>query len=138
MKNFSVRALAVRGLVLAAATAGISAAVAQIVDLPEAPGKELVLGACIDCHGADKIVATRRSSEEWTEVVDRMIGYGAALSSEEQAVVLAYLHTNLGSVAGSTAAPAPGASPAVPAPAPSVPAPTVPPAEPKNVNETPK
>lgn len=118
MKCSFFRVAGARAIILAAAVVGISAAVAQIVELPEAPGKELVLGACIDCHGADTIVKAQRTPDEWTAVVERMIGYGAALSSEQQAAVLGYLNTHVGGAAGPAAAPvsAPSADPAAPEP----------------------
>jgi len=115
MKCSFLRVAGARAVILAAAVVGISAAVAQIVELPEAPEKELVLGACIDCHGADTIMKTARTPDEWTAVVERMVGYGAALSSEQQAAVLTYLSTHIGA-AGSGAAPASAPSAAAAAP----------------------
>jgi hypothetical protein len=118
--TFLLRKIGLRGAILATATVGITAAVAQIVELPEGPGKTVVLGSCVDCHDAGKITAVRHSSDEWAAVVTRMVDHGAALSLEEQTTVVKYLSANFGAAAGSSAAPAPTGSPsqAGPAPAP--------------------
>jgi pyruvate/2-oxoglutarate dehydrogenase complex dihydrolipoamide acyltransferase (E2) component len=105
----------------AATTLGISAAVAQIVELPDGPGKTLVLDSCVDCHETSKITAARHTPDEWAAVVSRMVDHGAALSLEEQGKVVKYLSANLGTAAGSSAAPPPAASPPA-APAPAAPA----------------
>jgi hypothetical protein len=117
-----LRTIGPRGAMFAAATAlGISAAVAQVVELPEGPGKAVVLRSCVDCHDAGKIAAARHSPNEWETVVSRMIDNGAALSLEEQATAVKYLSANLGPAAGSSPAATPtqgpSATPTPPAPA---------------------
>ena len=72
-----------------------AAAVSQAVSLPDADGKQQVVGACTRCHGVDVIVAQPRSPDEWAEVVSVMIGHGATLTDEEYDKILAYLAKNL-------------------------------------------
>jgi cytochrome c5 len=82
----------------AAVTGGLltaSAVIAQSSDLPEGPGKDIVLNSCTACHGADVIVAQRRTPDEWGQVVDRMVGNGASLSDEQYKTVVTYLQKNL-------------------------------------------
>jgi competence protein ComEA len=78
------------------ATLAATAVVAEELDLPEAPGKAVVMEACTQCHGIDMIVAQPRSPDEWTQVVSRMVGSGASLTDEQYATVVAYLSKNLG------------------------------------------
>ena len=92
----------------AGAFVALSPASAQSADLPDGPGKALVQQSCTNCHGADLITAQRRSPDEWTEVVNRMVGNGASLTEEQNNAVLAYLGTYLGK--GSTAGAAPSSS----------------------------
>lgn len=69
---------------------------AQAQELPEGQGKELVQSACTQCHGIDVIVRQRRSRDDWTETVSRMVGNGAQLSDEDYNQVIQYLATYLG------------------------------------------
>src|SRR5438045_6330234 len=57
-------------------------------DLPF--GKADVEKACTMCHGVDQIVAQHRAPDEWAEVVTRMVGFGATLTDQQHADVLAY------------------------------------------------
>lgn len=65
-------------------------------ELPEGQGKALVQSACTQCHGIDVIVSQRRSRQDWTDVVSRMVGNGAELSDEDYNQVIQYLAINLG------------------------------------------
>ena len=91
MRLFRLAALA------AISTLAIGAC-AQAQELPEGQGKALVQTACTQCHGIDVIVRQRRSREDWTDVVSRMIGNGAELSDEDYSQVIQYLAINLGPV----------------------------------------
>ena len=79
---------------------------AQSTELPEGPGRAVLLENCTACHGAEQITAQRRSSDEWEQVVNRMIGNGASLTDDQYKEVVAYLGTYLGKAAASGAAPA--------------------------------
>ncbi|MDO6415183.1 hypothetical protein Q4F19_12395 [Sphingomonas sp. BIUV-7] len=87
-----------RTLIAAVAVFGAlaaSAVIAEGVDLPEAPGKAQVKESCAGCHGVDVIVAQRRSPDEWSQVVSRMVGNGASLTDDQYKAVVAYLSKNL-------------------------------------------
>ncbi len=105
----SLTALVTLSVVSTSALVALTPANAQSADLPEGPGKALVQESCTTCHGADLVTAQRRSPDEWTEVVNRMVGNGAQLTEEQNKAVLAYLGTYLGKgaptgAAGSSAA----------------------------------
>jgi len=73
-----------------------SGASAQSADLPEGPGKAFAVENCAGCHGLEVVTAQRRSSDEWQEVVNRMITNGDAMTEEQYTEVVAYLGTYLG------------------------------------------
>jgi hypothetical protein len=62
--------------------------------LPDSPGKDLVLRACVKCHNLKVITTKRASEEEWTRSVDNMINRGAELSDDEADQVIDYLSRN--------------------------------------------
>jgi len=74
-------------------------------DLPDGPGKEIVVRACTGCHGSDQIAYKRRTPEDWDYVITKMMQGGAELTAEEQEAVHAYLVKALG--VPSAAAPPP-------------------------------
>jgi mono/diheme cytochrome c family protein len=82
-----------------------SAAGAQVPDLPDGPGKALVLSHCVDCHGVDQIAAKRQDEAAWRGTVGRMVGYGAALTPAESEAVVKYLAASFGPDAAKPAAP---------------------------------
>jgi ribosomal protein L17 len=54
-------------------------------------GKSLVQDHCTVCHSLDRIQNTHKSADEWKTTVERMVGKGAQLNSDEQQVVIDYL-----------------------------------------------
>jgi cytochrome c2 len=108
-------AATLRALAVTAALAG--PAVAQDA-LPEGPGKAAVTEACTQCHDISTVTAQRRGPDDWADVLDRMVGFGASLSETKKAEIQAYLNANLGKgdTAPETAKPA---APPAPAAAPS-------------------
>ena len=59
--------------------------------------------ACTQCHGVDLIMAQPHTHDEWSQVVSRMVGNGAALTDEQYQTVVAYLAKNLGASTDATA-----------------------------------
>lgn len=53
---------------------------------------------CGNCHTPDRIVATRRSSDQWQEVIENMVSRGAKGSDEDLDTVLTYLLSHYGRV----------------------------------------
>lgn len=46
---------------------------------------------CTVCHTRERIDEKDEDREDWTEIVDRMIGHGAQLTGEERATLIDYL-----------------------------------------------
>lgn len=102
-------------IALAAAALSVSPAGAQ-EGLPDGPGKVALTEACTQCHDLGTVTAQHRSIEEWTDVIERMEGFGASLSDAKKAEITAYLNANLGKgdptvPAAQPPAPASGPSP---------------------------
>jgi competence protein ComEA len=88
-----------KGLWILPAAASLSLAVTAGDDakaLPEGPGKEIVVKACIDCHGAANFRKMRISEDEWWEKVGDMVDRGAKATEPEQTAIVAYLAKNFG------------------------------------------
>ena len=62
--------------------------------LPNGPGKDIVLRACVKCHNLKVITNKRASEDEWAKSVDNMVSRGAVLSDDEVDVVIDYLSQN--------------------------------------------
>jgi competence protein ComEA len=69
---------------------------AQAVQLPDGPGKNLVLTKCTQCHGPDQFAAIRQSANDWDQTISKMQSKGLTLSDDDYDIVLKYLSTNLG------------------------------------------
>jgi competence protein ComEA len=82
--------------------------------LPDAPGKSVIIRACLPCHNVKVTTAKRGtgSAEEWTQVVDKMISQGAELSDDDIDLTIKYLTTYYGpnSSKNKNASPAEGAA----------------------------
>ena len=63
-------------------------------ELPEGKGKELVVRSCIGCHKADSFSSYQHSKDEYSAIVVRMAGRGAAVTADEQETIAAYLAKN--------------------------------------------
>lgn len=64
------------------------------VELPDGQGKELVQGGCALCHGLDRVADTKRTKDQWQNIVNRMMFFGAPISADQASTVVAYLSTN--------------------------------------------
>ena len=67
---------------------------AVAADLPEGPGKDILLRACVGCHKAHEFAAYRHTKDEYRSIVYRMAERGARASTEELDTVAAYLAKN--------------------------------------------
>ena len=67
---------------------------AAAADLPEGPGKDILLRACVGCHKAQEFAAYRHTKDEYQSIVYRMAERGARTSTEELETVAAYLAKN--------------------------------------------
>jgi competence protein ComEA len=64
--------------------------------LPEGPGKDVIVRACLECHDASSFRKQRLNRDDWTEKVAQMVDQGAQATSQEQAVIIEYLVHNFG------------------------------------------
>lgn len=62
--------------------------------LPDAPGKDVMIRVCGTCHEAQRSASVRLTREGWEEVIAKMVALGAKGTDEELAQVLEYLATN--------------------------------------------
>jgi competence protein ComEA len=65
-------------------------------DLPDKKGRDVVFKVCASCHGTEQFDSMRMAKEQWSSVVNDMIGRGANPTNEEFDAVVAYLSTWLG------------------------------------------
>jgi competence protein ComEA len=72
-----------------------SGAITQ-ADMPDGPGKALLIKSCTKCHGVDRIVSKHRDPDGWTAVITQMVGFGAVGTDEELGTILDYLSKNYG------------------------------------------
>jgi competence protein ComEA len=71
-----------------------STAVAKKGELPQGPGKEVMVRLCGQCHAPDLAIQKGNTRDGWTQVVGEMIARGAQGSDDEFATVVDYLTTN--------------------------------------------
>jgi hypothetical protein len=88
---------------LALATLCGHSARAQERVLPEGPVKALLIEACTQCHAEGLITAQARTSDEWADIMGRMVGMGAPINGRQQADILTYLKTHLNKAEVATA-----------------------------------
>lgn len=62
----------------------------------EHPGKELFTERCNSCHAIATVTVRRASAEEWHEIVDRMVTYGAQVNEAEVEAIVSYLAKKYG------------------------------------------
>jgi cytochrome c5 len=60
-------------------------------ELPEGPGKELVVARCSICHDLGRVVSVRRKAHEWEQVTRNMIERGPQASADQVQAIVAYL-----------------------------------------------
>lgn len=67
-------------------------------DLPEGPGKKVLLRACTTCHDLDEVVKFKGyyTLKQWRDIVVTMKEYGAALDDAEVDVLAQYLAEAIG------------------------------------------
>ena len=54
-------------------------------------GKSLLEERCTPCHDLGRVEGAKKAEEEWKATVERMVGKGAQLNQEEQALVIQHL-----------------------------------------------
>ena len=91
MRPFVVAGLC--GLLLCASAGSSVPTLAAQVVLPEAPGRDMTVKLCGNCHAAETVASVRLSPEGWREVVARMVAAGAKGTEQELDTVFQYVST---------------------------------------------
>lgn len=60
-------------------------------ELPEGPGRDLVVKRCVTCHEADLIAQQKLTRTGWSRSLDKMIRWGALVETAEREPMLDYL-----------------------------------------------
>ncbi len=74
------------------------AATPQVPVLPEAPGKQIVLKLCGNCHGIAILFEPKRTREAWRKSVEQMAALGVDGSEEEFETVVSFLTRHFGKI----------------------------------------
>ena len=69
---------------------------ADLAALPDGPGKALVTGRCLLCHGAALIAQQRKDAAAWGRTVTQMRTWGTPIQDEDQTALVAYLAEHFG------------------------------------------
>jgi cytochrome c2 len=59
-------------------------------------GASILQERCTVCHNLSRVERAKHTPEEWQTTVNRMIGKGAKLSSDEKTLLIEYLSTTYG------------------------------------------
>ena len=70
----------------------------QTSELPEGPGRTVLMSACTSCHELKEITKFRGfyTKDEWRDIVTTMVKYGAVVKEDDVPVLVDYLFKNLG------------------------------------------
>ncbi len=71
-------------------------------DLPDGPGKDIILRACVGCHKAEELTVYRFTRDEYQTIVYRMGDRGAQASRAELDIVAAYMFAHFPKVEDAT------------------------------------
>jgi hypothetical protein len=93
MRFSSKSALAVFGLLLPLAAQAQRAAPAGF---PDAPGKEVLVGKCFQCHAPTMWQDHRQDRRGWESTLYRMVGRGALWTEDEVKTMAGYLAATYG------------------------------------------
>lgn len=63
--------------------------------LPDAPGKDVTVRVCSQCHEPQRAASVRLTRDAWEAVLEKMIGLGMRASDDELKQILEYLSENL-------------------------------------------
>jgi competence ComEA-like helix-hairpin-helix protein len=62
--------------------------------LPEAPGRDVTVKLCGNCHPAETVASQRLTPDGWRELIKRMVAAGAEGSDQDLETVFQYLSTH--------------------------------------------
>ena len=64
--------------------------------LPEGPGKSIVVKVCTTCHDLSVLPSLKNTKDQWQDIVDAMRGMGAEGTDEDFNAIVTYLAKNFG------------------------------------------
>lgn len=67
--------------------------------LPEAPGRDVTLKVCGNCHAPETVAAVRHTPDGWREVIAKMVAAGATGTDQELETVFQYVSSQFPIVA---------------------------------------
>jgi competence protein ComEA len=67
-------------------------------EMPDGPGKTLLLRTCSKCHQVDTIARQHKDNDAWTATIIKMVGLGSVATDDEYETILTYLTANYGSL----------------------------------------
>ena len=83
-------------LIASCAVAAQQPARREPAGFPDAPGKEVLLSKCFQCHGPNMWIAQRQDRRAWESALYRMVGRGALWTEEEIKAMADYLGATYG------------------------------------------
>lgn len=84
------------GVILALILSAEGAQQGQDPGFPDAPGKDLLMSKCFQCHGEGMWKDLKQERRGWEGVLYRMVGRGALWTEEEINTMATYLTTARG------------------------------------------
>jgi competence protein ComEA len=63
--------------------------------LPDAPGKDVTVRVCSQCHEPQRAASVRLTRDAWEAVLEKMVGLGMRASDDDLKQILEYLSENL-------------------------------------------
>jgi competence protein ComEA len=63
--------------------------------LPDAPGKDVTVRVCSQCHEPQRAASVRLTRDAWQAVLEKMVSLGMRASDDELTQILEYLSENL-------------------------------------------
>ena len=91
MRGFFVATVVMFVLVGAFGSRGAMRAAQNV--LPDAPGRDVTVRLCADCHAAETVASVRHTPEGWRDVIVKMVAAGATGTEQELETVFQYLST---------------------------------------------
>jgi competence protein ComEA len=90
--------ISLSGLVLAASASAAAAQAKPEDELPDGPGRQILLASCTSCHELKEVTKFKGyyTRAQWRDVVQTMEDYGAKLQPGEADVLTDYLTEHLG------------------------------------------
>ena len=77
---------------------GAALLAAQEAELPDGPGKRILLASCTNCHELDEVTKLQGfyNKDQWRDLVKTMVEYGAEMKKGEDEVLVEYLAQHFG------------------------------------------